>query len=845
MEQPLTPQPLSDLRVIDLTHGIAGPYCTKLLADFGADVIKVERPGAGDWSRSLGPFPGDVPHTEKSGLFLFLNTNKRSVVLDLETRQGVEVVKELVRSADVLVEGFRPGVMERLGLSYEVVSKINTNLVMTSLSNFGQTGPYRDYLASELTLYAMGHSMNAPVPDRYPLKLGGNHVQFQAGNVAAMASLFAWYAQRYQGLGGQYLDVSIFETQMASINGRMAALIQYQYLGRRVKPPAGGGGLGYPSGSYPTQDGYVTVTGGGAYWARTVAALGMPELLNDPRFAPPLGQLSAEGREEFEGTIWLPWLLERTKQQAMADLQAHEIYSGVLNSLDEVVDSTPQLASRGYIVEIDHPVAGKLRYPGSPLYTPKGWWRIHRPAPLLGQHTQEVLKEANSRPKAAERLAKAPAATQPQGTKRLPLEGIRVIDMTVVWAGTYGTMFLADMGAEVIRVESVNVFPNATRGFFAHPDKEAEKKRPTSNYPNWDPGDRAWNRANIFNQHARNKLSMTVDVNTPEGKGVFRRLVEVSDLFIENNVIGSMERLGVTYDVVSQWNPRLIMISATGFGRTGPWAHYRGFGSAFEATYGHMSVVGYPDMDAEGKPGSVASDASTGVTIALAAMMALNQRERTGKGCYVDISMGENFLPHLGELIMDYTINGRVAGTMGNRDPHLVQGVYSCTGDDEWLAVSLGAIEQWHALCRVMGRPELIEDKRFSDWQALQAHHDEVDEIMSAWTKDKNSYDLFHRLQTAGVPAGPMMHEVHAFNDPHVKERDFFVEITAPEVGTHLYPSTAFKMSKTPFVVRKPPVRLGEDNDYIYQKVLKLSDAEYRHLQALGQVGMDFAPNVP
>ncbi len=230
----MEPQPLNDLRVIDLTHGIAGPYATKLMADFGADVIKVERPDGGDFARTLGPFPQDVPHPEKSGIFLFLNTNKRGVTLDLKTPEGVQALKELVKDADILVESFRPGVMERLGLGYAALEKINPNLVMTSVSNFGQTGPYRDYLGSELVLFAMGNRMHAAgLPDRHPLKLGGNHVQYQAGNAATMATIFAWYAQKYRGMGGQHIDLSIFESQMGSINYRLLGLVQYQYNGGR------------------------------------------------------------------------------------------------------------------------------------------------------------------------------------------------------------------------------------------------------------------------------------------------------------------------------------------------------------------------------------------------------------------------------------------------------------------------------------------------------------------------------------------------------------------------------------------------------------------------------------
>ena len=425
MQEHLDPQPLSDLRVVDLTHGIAGPYCAKLLADFGADTIKIERPGTRDFTRSLGPFSGEVPHPEKSGLFLFLNTNKRSVVLDLKMAKGVEVIKELVRDADILVESFRPGVMANLGLDYETLSQINPNLVMTSISNFGQTGPYRDYVASELVLYGMGGRMSASgLPDRYPLKLGGNHVQYQAGNVGAMTSLFAWYSQSYQGMSGQHVDVSIFETQMGSINMRMRGLLDYQYTGergRRLGPMR----AGYPSGYYPCQDGYVMVAGGGAHWPKTVALMGMPELLDDPRFAPPLGQLSPEGREEFEATIWLPWLMERTKQQVVAECQAREIYSGAINTIGEVVDKNPHLDARGYFVEIDHPEAGTFRYPGAPLLTEGRWWRIQLPGPLLGQHTQEVLNGASGSPWKSRGHSNEVAS---RGKEKLPLEGIRVID---------------------------------------------------------------------------------------------------------------------------------------------------------------------------------------------------------------------------------------------------------------------------------------------------------------------------------------------------------------------------------------------------------------------------------
>ena len=843
MQEHLEPQPLSELRVVDLTHGIAGPYCTKLLAAYGADVIKVERPGTGDFARTLGPFPGDVSHLEKSGFFLHLNTNKRSVVLDLKTPQGVEVVKELVRDADVLVESFKPGVMERLGLSYEVLSQINPNLIMTSISNFGQTGPYKDYLGSELTIFAMGGPLNRlGLEGRHPLMLTSNHVQYQAGNVAAMATLFAWYAREYRGLGGQFIDVSMMETQIASINQRMMYLVQYQYTGERLgRLPRGIAG-GYPNGYFPCQDGYVSVSAGRARWPSVVEMLKMPELLDDPRFSSPEAHADPNRREEFEGEIWLPWLLERTKVQVVVECQAHGLPSAPINTVAEVMDHFLQAEAREFFVKADHPVAGELRYPGAPIYAPRGWWRLSQPAPLLGQHSQDVLNGASGSPWKSPGHASEVASEGKE--KRLPLEGVRILDMTMVWAGPYGSTLLADMGAEVIRLEPRSFTTNGSRIQPAHPNPELEKSAPSSPYPNRDPGERPWNRNSSFNAHSRNKSSITVDLTTPEGKDVFYQLVRVSDIFVQNNAVGSMERLGFTYDVLSKLNPRFTMISVAGLGQTGPWREYRGLGYSFESFYGFNSIIGYPDMDADGVPITAPSDASTGVTIATAAVMALHQRERTGKGCFVDISLGETFAPHLGEYFMDYEVNGRVAERLGNRHAQLVQNIYPCAGHDEWISLTVGAIEQWHALCRLMGRPELIEDERFATLKTLHAHQDEADQIISEWTKNQDNIQLFHLLQREAIPAGPIMHEPMAYADPHLKERGFFVPITQADTGTHLYPSATFKMSRTPFVVRKPPVRLGEDNDYVYREVLGLAEEEYDRLKALGHIGMDYLPGV-
>ena len=430
---------------------------------------------------------------------------------------------------------------------------------------------------------------------------------------------------------------------------------------------------------------------------------------------------------------------------------------------------------------------------------------------------------------------------------KLPLEGVRILDLTVVWAGPYGTMFLGDMGAEVIRVESTKVMPASTRAAYARPDKalHARMASGASKYPHRNPGQRPWNRGASYMPAFRNKYSMTVDLRTPEGKVIFRHLVEVSDGLVENNVPGSLERLGLTYDVLSQWNPGFIQVSASMMGQTGPWRAFRGYGLHAEATFGHNSLFGYPDMGPDGAPNDVAVDPAAGVAMAFAFTAALHQRHKTGKGVFIDLAQGENFVQQLGESYMDYFMNGRVRTTLGNRDQTMLQGVYPTMGNDEWMALSVASDEQWQALCQLMGKPELAEDERFAHSSNRYKNHDAADEIIAAWTKENDNMWLLHHLQKAGIAAGPVQHEDYAYRCPQLWERRFFVPMTQEDLGTHLYPGTVFKNSKLPLTIQKPAVRLGEDNEYVYKEILGISDEEYARLEAEGQIGMDYDPAIP
>ena len=398
------PGPLAGLKVLDFTHYIAGAYCAKLLADYGAEVIKVERPPHGDGARRLGPFPGDVPHPEKSGLFLHLNTNKRSLALDLKADGAGGIIRRLASWADVALESWRPGAAARLGVGYEDLRAVNPAIIYTSISNFGQTGPYRDYRGSEIVFYGMGGEMHSTgLADREPLKLGGNVGLYQAGAVAATATMGAVLAGAFADGdggdgdsngdgGGRHIDVSILETQLGSVDRRQSALLAYQYTGEISRRPASASSGGYPNAVYPCADGYFQINGSRMYFPRAVAMLGSPAALSEPRWQDPAAQGNAAMQEEFEGEHFLPWLLERSRAAAWAAAQEHRVLSGPINTMADL-DADPSFNARGVFAEADHPAAGTLRYPGRPFRMAASPWRLRRTAPLLGQHSAEILSQ--------------------------------------------------------------------------------------------------------------------------------------------------------------------------------------------------------------------------------------------------------------------------------------------------------------------------------------------------------------------------------------------------------------------------------------------------------------------
>ena len=434
----------------------------------------------------------------------------------------------------------------------------------------------------------------------------------------------------------------------------------------------------------------------------------------------------------------------------------------------------------------------------------------------------------------------------------LYFKGIRVVDITVVWAGPYVAQMFADWGAEVIRLESCQHWMVNTRGQQAHPPQaiiSREIAQPwLRGYVDWKAHPRSWNRFPWFNVHARNKLSMTADLTRPEGMDIFKRLMKKTDIFIENNSPEAIDKMGISYEMLKEQNPNIIMIRMPGYGLSGPYKNYRAFGAQMEHTCGHSYLRGYRDMDPSTLTVSFHCDAVAGATAAYAAALALRRRERTGKGQLIEIPQIETMIPQMGQAMMDYAMNGRVQGTVHNWDPALARAphnCYRCAGDDRWINITVMSEDEWKSLCQVMGNPSWAAEDRFADAVGRIKNQEELDKLVESWTIQHDNMALMHILQNAGVTAGAVFNGADAYNDPQLKERNFFEPLTQEDCGTHLYPGLSWKASKTPNKLRLPPCRLGEHNEYVYKEIIGVSDEEYAELEKTGHIGMDFAPNVP
>ena len=410
-----------------------------------------------------------------------------------------------------------------------------------------------------------------------------------------------------------------------------------------------------------------------------------------------------------------------------------------------------------------------------------------------------------------------------------PLKNYRVLDLSRIWAGPYCTKLMADMGAEIIKMESLSVYDshrgpiNPARGIAAYPDGE--------------PGDEPWNRNGWFNCLHLSKYGITLELTSETGRNVFDQLVSISDVVIENFRQGSLERLGYSYETLRRLRPDLIYVSMPAFGNSGPWQKYLAYGIGQEQLSGMAHMTGYRG-EGPMKSGINHGDPITGSHAAGVLLAALRYRKRTGKGMYIDVSQQESAVSLIGADVLAYQLTGEEPQRRGNRSPYFApHNSYRCAGEDRWVAIAVTNDEEWRQLAQLVGGSELSADPSFATLAGRLENEDQLDDLISGWTVDKKAYDLCHLLQREGVPASPVMGGPDLLADPHYAARGTFVRVNHEQVGEKTYPGIPWKMSATPGKARWASPTLGQHNRQIYGELLAMPTDDITALEEQGIIG--------
>ena len=645
----MTMLPLDGLRVVEVGRTSTAAYCGRLLADAGADVVKVEPP-EGDPARRRGPFPQDAPHPERSGPFLLLNVNKRGVCLDLGHGARSTELESILGWADLLVTDFAPREAQRLGLTWRRLHRAHPRLSLTSISPFGESGPYRDYRVNDHVLYNMGGLAYATpgIPDHAddlemepPLRPATPVAELVAGAVGATATLLALLNIREDGRS-RHIEVSAHEAVVSMVYYDVAAYSYARLItGRHPRPLAR-----MPNAVMPCKDGHVVIVAPWDHlWDRFVLLLGSPDWASWEVF-----RTGVDRGANWDALYHLvrEWTMRFTGQEILQMAQAARVPCLPAFTLAQAVDSAHE-RERGFFWRTPVDGGTEARVPGSPFIFSKTPFHLRRRAPLLGEHTEEVLGQCRGvaakgdAPGGAAENAQRAAPRYWAGTDggastgerqdRLPLEGVRVV------AIPFCAQLLGWMGAEVILVETRH------RPHF--------RRNPPYAYGRSSP-----NTSGAFNQIATNKRSITLDLATPEGKDLARELVRISDVVVENYGTGTIDRMGLGYEELRRLRPDLIMLSLGAFGRTGEMSRYTSLHSCVIMGSGLAAITGYPG----GRPrlvGSIMPDTLSGMHCCRAIVEALHHRARTGEGQYIEVSMSEVLTQLMPEAIYDYTANGR------------------------------------------------------------------------------------------------------------------------------------------------------------------------------------------
>ena len=792
---------LAGIKVIEMGGGVSAPFCGKLFSDYGAEVIKVEPPEVGDPSRKWGPFPGDVADIEKSGVFHCLNTNKKSVVLDVNVPSDREKLVALIATADVLIENNTPQQMRKLGLDYDCLQDVNPRLVMVSITPYGQTGPYADWKATDLNAYHLtgASSRYCGLPGEAPLEHGTFAADYFGAVSGASWGLAAVYGRKNTGVG-QHVDVSSAEAIAATFVGgqNIGGYAQDRKFEKRTGV---GMPLGAPATIVPCKDGHVWMLAlEPGQWNGIAKVMGDPEWMQTEMFQ---DMFSRAQNADLIYPLIEEWTMKHGKHEIMEKCQAAGAPVSAVFTVAEAAEH-PHLSERGYMLELDHEALGKVRLLGAPFKLSETPGGPTSSAPLLGADTQEVL---------AGLRAEAPSEPVIANNGARPLQGLRVANFGWVWAGPVVGQTLNFLGAEVYKVES-NVRVDMTRTLPPFGGGESGPNRSLSNHACW-----------------AGNGSVTIDFKSEEGLALARQLIMESDVVIENFGPGVMDKIGLGYEEMKKHKADLVMLSMQGAGAYGPLMNTRTYGLSLTSLTGLDSLNGYVD----GPPLPVEnaySDPFTGIFGAFAVVSALNHRDETGTGQYIDFSQQEAVMQMVGPAFMDYAMNGRVAGPIGNKHPRAIaapHGVFPCAGDDRWISIAVEEESEWQALVAAMGSPHWAESPEFISLQGRLDHIEMLHEQMALYTQDRDDRELTAKLQAVGVAAAPVLNVGDLLHDPHFKARNTFIEVDHPLGFRETIYGSYVKLSHSPVTVKPGPV-IGQDNEYVFKKVLGLSVDRYNEL---------------
>lgn len=808
--KPASVGPLNGLRILDIAEGIAGPFCAKLLGDLGADVVKVEKPGTGDQSRSIGPFPHGKPDIELSSSFFFLNTSKRSVVLDLEAAEGLEQLRALSKRFDIIVSSDTAETLDRRGIGFAQLRAWNPSVILTTISGFGSYGPHSDYESSHLIACAVGGWAHlCGLPDREPLQAGGAISQTLTGAFAAVATLLAALGRTTHGCG-EHVDVSAQEAVLA---GAQMPTLLYEYRGivpQRYSSVGSGAGAAF---ILPTRKGYIGLNALTlAQWRMLCKFLGREDIAEDPYYAG-VSWVNPDERIEEIREAFRTALEDRTAEELFHEAEKRRVPFGLVPDLPGLFELAPH-RERGFFVELEHPVAGTVAVPGIPFKSTATQPAPYRP-PLLGEHTREVFSQLDNAIEAA-------AGSPDSGSNSLPLDGLRILDLSMFFAGPVAAQIAADAGAEVIKVESVQRI-DGWRG------------SATSTSGN----DPTWENSPYFNWVNRNKRGITLNLTDSRGSDILKGLVRDADVLIENYTPRVMGNFGLSYETLAQINPRLIMLSLSGFGSDVSWRDYVAFGMSTEQLSGVAHLTGY-EGDEPLFTGMTGGDLFAGVMGANALFAALHQRNLTGQGQHINLSQLEACNLYIGDVMTGWSLAEFDPGRTGNVHPvYAPQGIYPCT-DERWIAISCKTDAQWRAFAALIDKPQWLQpDAVFATATARSANRTELDRAIGAWTKSWDCLELMKVLQKADIAAGAVMTGPDLLEDPQLRARGSFLAQDRPSVGVKHYPNQPYRFR---FAQPAPNVRaplLGEHSWEVLTDLAGLTPDEIAELVIADVVGTD------